>query len=81
MALTHAAKEALWIQEFLYDVSYPPIFPITILGDNQGTLVLAVNPAFHTHTKHIHVCQHFIQECINEGSIELEYVVGRIMVL
>ena len=52
MALTHAAKEALWIQEFLYDVSYPPIFPITILGNNQGVLVLVVNPTFH-----LRVCQ------------------------
>ena len=60
MALTHTAKEALWIQEFLYDVSYPLIFPTAILGDNQGALALAVNPAFHMHMKHIHVCQHFI---------------------
>src|SRR5260370_39387745 len=74
MALTHAAKEALWIQEFLYNVSYPPIFPTTILGDNQGTLVLAVNLTFHAHMKHIQVHQHFICECINNGDIELNYV-------
>ncbi len=74
MALTHAAKEALWIQEFLYNVSYPPIFPTTILGDNQGALVLVVNLTFHAHMKHIQVCQHFIRECVNKGSIELEYV-------
>src|SRR5260221_2078835 len=60
MALTHAAKEALWIQEFLYNVSYPSIFPTTILGDNQGTLALAVNPTFHAQMKHICVHQHFI---------------------
>src|SRR5258705_6897257 len=74
MALTHTAKEALWIQEFLYDVSYPLIFPTTILGDNQGALALAVNPTFHARTKHICVRQHFIRECVNEGSVELEYV-------
>ncbi len=79
MALTHAAKEALWIQEFLYNVNYPPIFPTTILGNNQGALVLAVNPAFHMHMKHICVCQHFIRECVNEGSIELEYVLFQSM--
>src|SRR5260221_8771060 len=74
MALTHAAKEALWIQEFLYNVSYPPIFPTTILGDNQGALALVVNPTFHARTKHIRVRQHFIRECVNEGSVELEYI-------
>ena len=29
---------------------------------------------FHAHTKHIRVHQHFIRECVNEGSIELDYV-------
>ncbi len=60
MALTHAAKEAMWIQEFLYDIRFPLIFATTILGDNQGTLALAVNLTFHAHTKHIHVRQHYI---------------------
>src|SRR5260370_22787339 len=74
MALTHAAKEAMWIQEFLYDINFPPIFVTTILGDNQGALALAINPTFHSRMKHIHVCQHYIRECVEEGSIELEYV-------
>ncbi len=74
MALTHTAKEALWIQEFLYDVSYPLIFPTMILGDNQGALALAVNLTFHACMKHIWVHQHFIRECVNKGSVELKYV-------
>src|SRR6266850_2355888 len=56
MALTHTAKEAIWIQQFLGDISFPSMIPTTILGDNQGTLALAVNPAFHARTKHIRVC-------------------------
>jgi hypothetical protein len=63
MALTHAAKEAIWIQQFLGDVLNRPSTPHTILGDNQGALALAVNPAYHAHTKYIRVGQHFIREC------------------
>jgi len=74
MALTHAVKEAMWIQEFLYNIRFPPIFTTTILGDNQGALVLVVNLTFHAHTKHIHVRQHYIRECVEEGSIKLNYV-------
>ena len=74
MALTHVAKEVMWIQEFLYNIRFPLIFATTILGDNQGALAPAINPTFHAHTKHICVHQHYIQECIKEGSIELEYV-------
>src|ERR1700677_2775435 len=58
IALTHAAKEAIWVQQFLGDVLFPPYLRTTILGDNQGALALAVNPAFHARTKHIRVRQH-----------------------
>src|SRR5260370_28995928 len=74
MALTHTAKEAMWIQQYLHDIRFPSKIPTTILGNNQGTLVLAVNPTFHTCTKHIQVHQHFIHQCINNGDIELNYV-------
>ncbi|SRR5258708_8058090 len=74
MALTHAVKEVMWIQEFLYNIRFPLVFATTILGNNQGALALVVNPTFHTCTKHICVRQHYIQECIEEGSIELDYV-------
>src|SRR5260370_23089154 len=74
MALTHAAKEAIWIQQFLGDVSFPSTIPTTILGNNQGTLTLAVNPAFHARTKHIRVHHHFIRDCITNQDIKLEYI-------
>ena len=74
MALTHAAKEAIWIQQFLGDVLFPPTIPITILGDNQGALALAINPAFHMRTKHIRVQHHFIRDCVTNKEIDLEYI-------
>jgi hypothetical protein len=74
MALTHVAKEAIWIQGFIGDVLRPPSIPTTILGDNQGALALAVNPAFHACTKHIRVRQHFIRDCIYDGDVALEYI-------
>ncbi len=74
IALTHAAKEAIWIQEFLGEVFPDFSFPTTILSDNQGTLALAVNPAFHAHTKHIRVCHHFIHNCVKAEDVDLEYV-------
>src|SRR5260370_8412310 len=52
MALTHAAKEAIWIQQFLGDISFPSMIPTTILGNNQVPLSLAITPAFHTITQH-----------------------------
>ncbi len=74
MVLMHAAKEAIWIRGFLGDVLFTPSIPTTLLGNNQGALALAVNPAFHTQTKHVQIHHHFIRECMDEGSIKLEYV-------
>ena len=74
MALPHAAKEAMWIQQFLGDVMFASNIPTTILGDNHSALALMVNPAFHARTKHIQVHHHFIMDCIINKDIELEYV-------
>ena len=74
MALTHAAKEAMWIRQFLSDIFFGDTLPTVILGDNQGAMALAVNPAFHAHTKHIRVRHHFIRECVESGDIDLKYV-------
>src|SRR5260370_34608446 len=74
MALTHAAKEGIWIQQFLGDVLFTTSIKMTILGDNQGALALVVNLAYHACTKHIHVHHHFIQECVKNGDIKLEYI-------
>src|SRR5260370_42025866 len=74
MVLTHATKEGIWIQQFLGDILFTTSVKMTILGDNQGALALMVNPAYHTRTKHICVCHHFIQECVENGDIKLEYI-------
>ena len=71
MALMHAAKEAMWIRQFLS--FFGDMLPTVILGDNQGAMALAVNPAFHACTKHIQVRHHFIRECVESGDIDLEY--------
>ena len=73
LALTHSAKEAIWIQSLLDDLGIPFLGAMTLLGDNQGALALAINPTFHARTKHICVRHHFIRECVATGNIRLQY--------
>jgi len=56
------------------DILFTTSIKMTILGDNQGALALVVNLAYHACTKHIHVCHHFIQECVKNGDIKLKYI-------
>ena len=42
-----------------------------IYCDNQSAIALAKNPQFHTHTKHIDIQHHFVQDKVSEGAVEL----------
>ena len=42
--------------------------------DNQGVIVLARNPVFHNHLKHIDIQYHYMWELVKSGNIELEYL-------
>src|SRR5258708_30158373 len=73
MAMMHASKEAIWIQQFLHDIHFPLSNPTTLI-DNQGAITLVSNLTFHAWMKHIGVCHHFICEHVEDCNILLEYV-------
>jgi len=72
-ALSTATREAIWLKELLSDLGFPQNQPIIIQQDNQSTISLAHNPVQHSRTKHIDIAHHYIRECIENGSITLEY--------
>jgi len=80
MALTQAAKEAIWVSRFLAELQGIPEnleHPITktrIYIDNQGSIALAHNPEFHARTKHIAIQEHYVREKVASGEIELVYL-------
>ncbi|KAJ3475523.1 hypothetical protein NLI96_g11784 [Meripilus lineatus] len=70
VALTHAAKEAIWLKNLLGEL-FPriPFTPVTIQCDNQGAIALSKDDRFHSRTKHIDIRYHFIRNVV-----ELKYV-------
>src|SRR5258705_12608694 len=62
MAMTHSGKEAVFLNHLFDNLEIPVKFPIPLLVDNQSTITLAENPIFHTHSKHIEVCHHWMCE-------------------
>ena len=74
MAMTHAGKEAIFLNHLYGEVGIPHSIPIYLLVDNQSAMSLAENPIFHTQSKHISVQHHWICEKIDNGTIKLEYV-------
>ena len=72
VAATHAAKEAVWLREFITEI-FQPYGPMTLYSDSQSAIALARNEQYHARTKHIDIRFHFIRYVIEAGKITLEY--------
>ena len=64
MAVSEAAKQAIWIRHFLYAIGRGLIGPTIIYEDNRGAIHLADNPVDYPKTKHIAVRYHAIRDHI-----------------
>ena len=74
MAGTEAAKQAIWLQDLLSEVTKKPVEKVAIRFDNQSAIALTRNPVFHGRSKHIHSRYHFIRESVEKGLVEVEHV-------
>ena len=61
---THAAKEAIWLKNFVSKTCQPQEKPIEIYCNNQGAIVLTKYNKYHLRTKHINLQYHFIREAV-----------------
>ena len=55
--------------------------PLSLKGDNQGSIALAHNPVFHARTKHIDIQHHYIRDEVAVGKIDLQYIPTSDMVI
>lgn len=76
MAATEAARQAIWLQDLLKEITGSLSEKVTIRIDNKSAIALTKNPVFHGRSKHIHTRYHFIRECVENGQIEVEHVPG-----
>jgi hypothetical protein len=76
IAGAEAAKEAVWIRNFINDLRIPRVHidTVPLYIDNNSALKLTRNPEFHSRSKHIDVKHHFIREKVDEGIINTQRV-------
>jgi hypothetical protein len=77
IALSQAAKEAIWIRRFLEQIRYytdKKQEPTTIYGDNQSSIALVKNLEFHSKTKHIDIGIHYVREQYEDSQISVSYI-------
>ncbi|CAA0830164.1 cysteine-rich RLK (RECEPTOR-like protein kinase) 8 [Striga hermonthica] len=77
VAVTEAAKELVWLQNFLNELGRPQE-DVALCNDSQSAIHLAKNPAFHSRTKHIKVKYHFIRQLLEKKMLQLKKIRGDI---
>lgn len=73
IAVTHAAKEAVWLRRLIREVFKLIGTATTLYCDNQSAVAIATNGNFHARMKHIDIRYHYICFVIDDGSITLIY--------
>jgi hypothetical protein len=74
MAISDMMKEILWMRMILNELHVNVITPTIIFVDNQSAIRISENDSDHDRTKHIDIRHCFIQDCIHNGDIKLEWV-------
>ena len=76
--LSSAAREALWICEFLEEIGHAQVGPITIHEDNSAYLKMALNTANQNaaRTKHIWRHRNYIRQEVEDARVALKWVPG-----
>lgn len=72
VALSEAAREACWLRNLYEELGYSQKFPITIKGDNDGSIAMAKNPQFHSRSKHVAIRWHWVRELVEKGNVRIE---------
>jgi len=71
MAISDASRHAIWLRTLFSELGFKQSIPLPIHVDNKGSVDLALNPVHHKRTKHINIKHHFIQQCLEDLSVEL----------
>ena len=71
IALSQASTQAAWYRSLLSEIGFPLSAPITLHGNNKGSVDIANNPITGRGTKHIDTRFHYIRQCIEEKQIIL----------
>ena len=74
MAASEAAKEAIYLREFLSELGVGSSDPTHMSVDNRAAQDLSYNPEHHSRTKHIARRHYFVRERVESLEIAVPFV-------
>ncbi|KAK2069997.1 hypothetical protein P8C59_004535 [Phyllachora maydis] len=72
--LTEAIREVQWIIGLFSELHRPIDYPITLYGDNQGSITVANDPALHARTKHTLLKFQYVREQVKAKIVTIIYL-------
>ncbi|KAK2068005.1 hypothetical protein P8C59_002679 [Phyllachora maydis] len=72
--LTEAIREVQWIIRLFSELYRPIDYPITLYGDNQGSITVANDPALHARTKHTLLKFRYVREQVKAKIVTIIYL-------
>ncbi|KAK2072674.1 hypothetical protein P8C59_007012 [Phyllachora maydis] len=72
--LTEAIREVQWIIGLFSELYRPIDYPITLYGDNQGSITVANNPALHARTKYTLLKFQYVREQVKAKIVTIIYL-------
>jgi len=77
IALTHAAKQMIWIRRLLNEIGLDQSKATLIRCDNLSAITITHDTTYHAHTKHINIAYHFIHEKVASNEALLTHVASK----
>ncbi|KAK2071305.1 hypothetical protein P8C59_005741 [Phyllachora maydis] len=72
--LIEAIREVQWIIGLFSELHRPIDYPITLYGDNQGSITVANDPALHARTKHTLLKFRYVREQVKAKIVTIIYL-------
>ncbi|CAM8954522.1 unnamed protein product [Rhodiola kirilowii] len=72
IAVAACCAQLLWIKQQLSDYGVT-LECVSILCDNTSAINISKNPVQFSRTKHIEIRYHFLRDCVEKGTIAMEY--------
>jgi len=74
IALSTAAKEAVYIRKLVPEMGFGDVKTVQIYSDNQSWKCLVKYPRFHARSKHIFIKYHHVRDKYNDKNVNINYV-------
>ncbi len=74
MAISYGAKEAVYLSNFMIELTFTSFDSVPINCDSTGALHLAGNSTYSSRTKHIALRYFFLRELVKSGKITIHHV-------